>query len=60
MSKKVYVKPSIDMIALRLEERLAVCDSWYLSKWHVAGCNSNQYQVTSPGTCYYIDEYSGS
>lgn len=58
--KRKYEKPEMKMIALRLEERLASCDSWYLSKWKVAGCNSNQYQVTSPATCFYVDETSAS
>lgn len=57
---KAYVNPEIKMVALRTEERLAVCDSWYLSKWHYAGCNTNQYQVTSPATCTYVDPTSAS
>ena len=60
MKKKMYVKPEINMIALRTEERLAVCDSWYISKWKTPGCTTNQYQVTAPAICFAVDETTGS
>lgn len=51
MSKKTYVKPTMERIELNSEERLATCDYYYKVGLTGGGCHSSFFDVVNPATC---------
>jgi hypothetical protein len=51
MKKKPYVKPELEMVALRVEERLAACEYYYKVGLAYINCDNKFFPLDEPGTC---------
>jgi hypothetical protein len=51
MSKKTYVKPTMERIELNSAERLAACDYFYKTGLSGGGCFSSFFPISNPASC---------
>ena len=51
MAKLEYVKPELERIELKSEERLAACDYYYKTGLTGGGCRTSFFYDLDPATC---------
>ncbi|MCF8327580.1 MAG: hypothetical protein K9I29_04740 [Bacteroidales bacterium] len=60
MEKKAYQKPEIEIVDLRVEERMADCTVIYYSSHTFSGCNDTRFENIDPDSCVYYQNDSSS